>query len=104
MFVQIFKLRVGNAVLLRKLTKRSSTGTGNVRNIDASRNVKIAVFAPMPRARQAIAAVVNPGLFRRGLERYNEGPGAQSVEPRPTRRSRFLLDLVYYTIVESDAR
>ena len=50
-----------------QLTMMSSSGffTGRLSRSTASTTVKIAVFAPMPRASERIATAVNPGLLAR---------------------------------------
>src|SRR5205823_14765751 len=51
-------------------TRRSGWGKGSERNNTAFTMLKIAVFAPTPKARESTATIVKPGLFRSARSAY----------------------------------
>src|SRR5206468_6527204 len=51
-------------------TRRSGSENGSERNNTASTMLKIAVFAPTPKARESTATIVKPGLFRSTRSAY----------------------------------
>ena len=64
--------------------------------------LKIAVLAPMPRASEAIAAIVNPGLFLRTRDGVADILEKVFDQPRAARVAALFLDLVQPA--ELDAR
>jgi len=70
-------------LLVKIRISRSLWGTGIGRSHTSSTSEKIATFAPIPRARVAIATAVKPGDVRNFLAAYRRSPETPFIANPP---------------------